>query len=124
MNRHGPEVSLSGSNPHKVVSHPANFDPLAAVAVNTTFVVPAANPENEQVPLEAPPVIVQLIPAGLLVIVPLPVPAPATVSVGDGDVEPLVNVATTVVAAVNVIVQRPVPGHVVDEPLTIQLANE
>jgi hypothetical protein len=52
--------------------HPAMYDPLAAVAVSFTA-VPAAN-DLEHVGL-------QLIPTGLLVIVPLPVPFTVTVNV-------------------------------------------
>ena len=64
--------------------------PLVGEAVNVTG-VPLAN-GNEHVPLVAPAVTVQLIPAGLDVTVPLPVPLPATVSVfGWG----AVNVAVT-----------------------------
>ena len=125
LNWQGPEVSLSGSKPQSVVNHPANFEPAVAVARKLTTVVPGANPENEQVPLAVPLVIVQSIPAGTLVIVPLPLPAAATVSVGGGDDEPVLNVATTFVAALIVMVHKAVvPGQVVDEPLTVHPANE
>jgi hypothetical protein len=53
--------------------------PEAALAVSVTT-APLAKVAL-QVPLVAPPALVQVIPAGLDVIVPVPLPAPVTVSV-------------------------------------------
>ena len=79
---------------------PANVDPVAGAAVNVTA-VPLAK--------FAVHVGLQLIPAGALVTVPLPVPASVTVSAKF--VVVALNVAVTVVAAVNVTLHVAVPEH-------------
>ena len=98
-------------------SQPANVEFPVGVAVRVTVCVPAGNPENVHVPLVVPVVTVQSMPGGLLVIVPLPLPKEATVI----EAEP--KVAVTFSAWLIVTVQGPVPGHVVAEPLTVQLVN-
>src|SRR2546422_897320 len=75
---------------------PVKVEPAAAVAVNVTA-VPLAKLAEQVAP--------QLIPAGALVTVPLPVPALLTVSAKVGRAK----VAVTVVAALRVTVQVPVP---------------
>ncbi len=78
--------------------HPAKVEPVAGVAVSVTS-VPLAKVAEQVVP--------QLMPAGLLVTVPLPVPARTTAS----ETPPTLNVAVTVVFAVRVTLQVPVPLH-------------
>src|SRR5436309_2657833 len=75
---------------------PVKVEPAAGVAVNVTA-VPLAKLAEQLAP--------QLIPAGELVTVPLPVPALLTVSAKLGRAK----VAVTVVAALRVTVQAPVP---------------
>src|SRR5207253_2969690 len=77
-------------------AQPVKVEPAAGVAVNVT-VVPLAKLAEQVAP--------QLIPAGALVTVPLPVPALLTVSAKVGRAK----VAVTVVAALRVTVQVPVP---------------
>jgi len=77
-------------------AQPVKVEPAAAVAVNVTA-VPLAKLAEQVAP--------QLIPAGELVTVPLPVPALLTVSAKVGRAK----VAVTVVAALRVTVQVPVP---------------
>src|SRR5207244_814751 len=79
-------------------AQPVKVEPAAGVAVNVT-VVPLAKLAEQVAP--------QLIPAGELVTVPLPVPALLTVSAKVGRAK----VAVTVVAALRVTVQAPVPEH-------------
>ena len=80
---------------------PANTEPSDAVSVNVTCVPLAKLPEHPSG---------QLIPCGALVTFPLPVPASVTVNKKFVEV-PAVKFATTVVAAVIVTVQVPVPSH-------------
>src|SRR5436309_3078665 len=81
---------------HPPPAQPVKVEPAAAVAVSVTA-VPLAK--------RGAPVAPQLIPAGELVTVPLPVPALLTVSAKVGRAK----VAVTVVAALRVTVQAPVP---------------
>jgi hypothetical protein len=89
------------STPHPLK---VEFDPAAAVNVTR---VPGAK-RSVHSPLAVPPLIVQSMPAGLLVIVPVPppIPVPATDSVNGA-----VNVAVTCRAWSIVTVQVPVPLH-------------
>src|SRR5207249_6592909 len=77
---------------------PVKVKPAAGVAVNVTA-VPLVKLAEQVRP--------QLIPTGALVTVPLPVPALLTVSATVGRAK----VAVTVVAALRVTVQVPVPEH-------------
>jgi hypothetical protein len=65
------KVKLHGPVPVQAPAHPAKVEPVPGVAVSVT-VVPGAKPALQVVP--------QLIPEGLLVIVPAPVPPLCTVS--------------------------------------------
>src|SRR3989442_27767 len=101
------EVTGGGGEPVRVqVPGPGQRPPLQPVKVE-----PAAGAAVRvtAVPLEklAEQVAPQVIPTGELVTVPLPVPALLTVSAKVGSV----NVAVTVVAALRVTVQVPVPEH-------------
>src|SRR5207253_3581355 len=87
-------------------AQPVKVEPAAGVAVNVT-VVPLAKLAEQVAP--------QLIPAGELVTVPLPVPALLTVSAKVGRAK----VAVTVVAALRVTVQVPVP----EQPPPLQPAK-
>ncbi len=73
-----------------------------------------------QSPPVAPPLRVQLIPAGLDVTVPLPVPAVATVSVCGGG-GAAVKVAVTLRAALIVTTQGPVPVQAPLQPSNVSL---
>src|SRR5207253_1191692 len=83
---------------HPPPLQPVKMEPAAAVAVSVT-VVPLVKLAEQVTP--------QLIPAGELVTVPLPVPALLTASAKLGRLK----VAVTVVAALRVTVQAPVPEH-------------
>ena len=76
--------------------HPVNVEPAAAAAVRVTL-LPLAKLEEQAAP--------QLMPAGELVTLPLPVPERLTLS----ETGCSVNVAVTLVAALNVTTQAPVP---------------
>src|SRR5207247_8405682 len=83
---------------HPPPLQPVKVEPAAGVAVSVTA-VPLAKLAVQVAP--------QLIPTGALVTVPLPVPALLTVSAKVGRA----TVAVTVVAALRVTVQVPVPEH-------------
>ena len=94
-------VTTQASVPLQAPLQPANTEPSDAVSVNVTCVPLAKLPEHPSG---------QLIPCGALVTFPLPVPASVTVNKKFVEV-PAVKFATTVVAAVIVTVQVPVPSH-------------
>jgi hypothetical protein len=89
--------------------HPAKLEPEAGVAVSVTA-VPVAKDALQTEP--------QLIPAGLLVIVPEPVPACDTLSTGS--VALALNVAVTAVLAERVKVHSEVPVHAPDHPANVE----
>src|SRR5439155_649690 len=92
-------VTAQGPGPEQPPPlQPVKVEPAAGVAVNVTA-VPLAKLAVQVRP--------QLIPTGALVTVPLPVPALLTVSATVGRAK----VAVTVVAALRVTVQVPVPEH-------------
>jgi hypothetical protein len=89
--------------PEHAPDQPENIDPLFAEATKVT--VPEAYLAEQVEP--------QLIPEGLLVIVPDPEPDFETVKLYETD---LAKVAATDFAAVIVTVQAPVPEHDPDQP--------
>jgi hypothetical protein len=98
------------SVPLQLPDHPANVDPLAAVAVSVTL-VPDTN--------EAEHVVPQMMPVGDEVTLPLPVPNLVTCSVYEANVAS-VNVAVHEALAVSVtLVVAPVPVHAPDQPVKV-----
>jgi hypothetical protein len=89
--------------------HPAKVDPSAAFAVSATTWPLAKLAEH---------VDGHAIPAGALVTVPVPLPASVTVKVKF--VVDLANVAVTMVAAVSVTTQVPVPSHGALHPANVE----
>lgn len=104
-------VRLQTPVPEHAPLQPMKVDPASGVAVNVTLALLVK--AKEQVPP-------QLIPAGLLVIVPLPAPSLATVSVFVPDES---KVAVTDLAASIVTVQEPVPEQAPLQPAKIELAS-
>jgi hypothetical protein len=99
-------VRLQVPVPLQAPDHPLNVEPVAGVAVRVTA-VPLLNPALQVVP--------QLMPVGLLVIVPAPKPALCTVSC----TEDTLNMAVTDVLAVRVAAQGPVPLQAPDQPAKV-----
>jgi hypothetical protein len=91
-------------------SHPANTEPLTVPVVDGVSITDvSAGKLNEQVPVGKPePEYVQLIPAGVLVIVPLPLPAGFTVTVKLGGGGPATKLAPIDSDCVMVNEQKPV----------------
>jgi hypothetical protein len=96
--------------PVQAPDHPANVEVPLGVAVSVTD-VPLAKLAVQVVP--------QLIPEGLLVIVPAPVPAPCTASWTGGTV---LKVAVTVVLAASVKLHAPVPVQPPAHPAKVEPA--
>jgi hypothetical protein len=108
-------VTLQAAVPVQAPDQPANVELAFGVAVSVT-IVPLV-----KLALHIAP---QLIPAGLLVIVPAPVPALWTVSwkeVGGGGAL-AVNVAVTEVSLVKVTLHVPVPLQAPDQPANVEVA--
>jgi hypothetical protein len=95
--------------PEQGAPQPVKVDPVAGAAVSVTC-VPLAKLAEQVAP--------QLIPAGALVTVPVPVPAFVTDKVKF--VVLGANVAVTLVAAVRVTTQVPVPEHGAPQPVNVE----
>jgi hypothetical protein len=102
-------VTLQTPRPVHAPDQPANFEPVVALAVNTSF-APGANVYEQVEP--------QLIPGVLETTVPVPFPAFVTFSV-----LPRAKLALTDLAALIVTLQTPVPEHAPDQPTNLEPAD-